>query len=343
MSDRPPVTLNVTIAPVDLPHALHVLPHQMRVWGGQVDDVQFVLDLHKSKGRYGEAADERRPGTERLLAELCAAHPDAQVRVVDYRPEVVAEVGRRWFGRPDVPPKHHYGGPVYSYFYGWHVARNDYVMHLDSDLLFGGGSQTWTREAIELLRTRPELLIASPLPGPPTPDGAFPPAVAAAHARTATPPRREDIGSLAYSFGAASTRLFLLDRARLMERVAPMELRRARLRSTLRAIAEGHAPFELPEGMFSREMQEHGLRRLDFLGSAPGLWSLHPAMRSDEFYRELPRLVERVESGDMPEAQLGDFDVNDSLIDWSSARAAARRQRWWLRLGRRARAALRGG
>lgn len=343
MSDRPPVTLSIAVAPVDLPHAIHTLPHQMRVWGGQVDDVQFVLDLHQSKGRYGEASDERRPGLERLLEELCAAHPDARVRVVDYAPATMAGVAERWFGRASVPAKNHYGGPIYAYFYGWDAARHDHVLHLDSDMLFGGGSATWTSEAIDLLRSRPDVLMASPLPGPPTPDGELPAAVFARHASSATPPRREPIDSIAYAFAAASTRLFLLDRRRLMDRVAPLELLRPRLRSTLRARAEGHEPYELPEGMLSREMQEHGLLRIDFLGSAPGLWSLHPAMRSDLFYRELPRLVERVEAGDMPAEQLGDYDVNDSLIDWSSARAAARGQRWWLRLGRRALSAVRGG
>jgi hypothetical protein len=145
-----PVTLEITVAPVDLRHAIHILPHHLRQWAGQVDDVQFTLDLHTSRGRFGEAAHERRAPFEALLAELCAAYTNAHVRVVDYSPESVAAVSDRFFGGRPVPPKNHWGSPFYSYFYGWHSARNDYVFHMDSDLLFGGGSQTWAAEAVGL-------------------------------------------------------------------------------------------------------------------------------------------------------------------------------------------------
>jgi hypothetical protein len=82
-------------------------------------------------------------------------------------------------------------------------------------------------------------------------------------------------------------------------------------------------------------MQQHGLSRLEFLGQAPGMWSLHPPYRSSNFYDNLPNLIQRIESGDIPEAQRGVHDVNDSLIDWSSAVAALKQNRWWKRLGQR--------
>jgi len=71
--------------------------------------------------------------------------------------------------------------------------------------------------------------------------------------------------------------------------------------------------------MLSRAMAEHGLLRIDFLGAAPGMWSLHPPYRSKLFYDSLPRLIQQVETGDIPEAQRGAYDINDSFIDWSSA------------------------
>lgn len=328
-----PVTLEITVAPVDLPHAVHILPHQMRQWAGQVDEVQFTLDLHQSRGRYGAGAEERRPQLEMLLDDLCDRWPNAHVREVDYSAAMTAEVGERFFGGLPVPAKHHYGGPIYSYFFGWHAARHDLVFHLDSDMLFGGGSQTWIREAVDLLRERPDVLLCSPLPGPPTADGRLPDRMVARHGQL---PSREPHSSLAYGFASCSTRLFLFDRARFVSRLVPVPLERPRLRSQLRARVEGHPRYELPERTITRRMRQMGLRRVDFLGSSPGMWSLHPALRSELFYRELPRLVAQVEAGDMPEAQLGDYDVNDSLIDWTTARAAARGQRWWMRFARQA-------
>jgi hypothetical protein len=57
------------------------------------------------------------------------------------------------------------------------------------------------------------------------------------------------------------------------------------------------------------------------------MWSLHPPFRTEEFYIRLPEIIKMVESGDMPEGQLGNYDLNDSIIDWSGPRAA----RLWYR------------
>jgi hypothetical protein len=331
----PPVTLEVTVAPVDLPVARHTLPHQLRQFGQQVAEIQFTLDLHKSRGRYGAAAEERRPMLETFLRELCDHHPNARVETVDYGVEANRAVAARFFGGREVPAKHHYGGPIYSYFYGWHAARHDLVFHVDCDMLFGGGSETWVEEAVGLLRSRADTILVSPFPGPP-PDTALSPDRMRRHAGRANRfPRRLPDEPSAYAFPTASTRLFLFDRAEFTERLAPLPLERPSARRFARAVVEGHAPYELPEATITRLMEERDLWRVDTLGSAPGMWSLHPPMRSDEFYKALPELVRHVEEGDVPEEQRGDFDVNDSMVDWSSARRAQRKQTWPRRLSRR--------
>ena len=88
----PPVTLQVNVAPTDFPHARHTLPHQLRQWGGQVQEVLFTFDLHRTAkgGRFGEGFEERLEPMRRLLEELCAAHPQARVEEVDYSSERLA-------------------------------------------------------------------------------------------------------------------------------------------------------------------------------------------------------------------------------------------------------------
>jgi hypothetical protein len=76
-------------------------------------------------------------------------------------------------------------------------------------------------------------------------------------------------------------------------------------------------------------MVKAGLSRVDFLGAEPGMWSLHPPFRSPEFYEALPRLIERIEASEVPETQRGDYDLNDSMLDWSSARRRAQVRRIW--------------
>ncbi|MCI2238421.1 hypothetical protein MO973_17710 [Paenibacillus sp. TRM 82003] len=333
---RQPVTLEITVSPTDWRHAVHVLPHQLRQLAGQVEAVQFTLNRQQSRGRWGDAAARGAAELEELLRELCERHPHARVREVDTSPAVRREVGERFFGGRPVPLKNHDGGPFYSYFFGWHTAPHDLVLHTDSDMLFGGGSPTWVAEAVDLLRSQPDVLCVAPLPGPPTPDGEFPERIRAQHTRMGGPPQRHEHPSLAYRLHGCSTRLWLFDRSTLAQRLGGMPLEAPRLRSALRARAEGNPPVELPEKSMSRRMNRLGLRRIDVLGTGPGMWSLHPTMRSEEFYAQLPEVVRRVEAGEVPPGQLGDYDVNDSFVDWSSAREALRRQTWQRRLARRA-------
>jgi hypothetical protein len=308
-------TLQISLAPSDLPHARVVLPHQLRTWAGQAEEVLLTVDGLRgaSHGRFAEGWEERRPGLDALLAEAATSHPNVRVAEVDYAPATRAAVAERFFGGQAVPEKDARGGPFYAYFFALSEARHDVVMHLDSDMLFGGGSQRWLGEASELLAARADALAVNPLGGPPTEDPA----------RWRDP--REPLPYLGFRCDSISSRICLLDRRRL----APLEVRpAARLRSRVKARVHGHPDAALPEDLLTAAMHARGMVRLDVLGSAPGMWSVHPPFRSERFYAELPALVERVERGDVPDEQRGEFDVADALFDWTEARAAFRRRRW---------------
>lgn len=322
MAQALPVTLQINVAPTDLPHATSVLPHQLRQLSGQVQEILFTLDLHRTAhgGRFGEAWEERRGPMEELLADLCRDRPGAHVSKVDYDAKVMGEIAESFFATPFMPEKDTKGAPIYPYFHGLYTAQHDLVMHLDSDLLFGGGSQTWVAEAVELLERHGDVLACNPLPGPPMDTPRL-------RRQSATP--FED-GAFAFRFPSLSTRLYLIDRRRLHERLLPLELKGPiRLVSRLKARLHGNPPYRAAEMVISDAMVQAGLSRVDFLGAEPGMWSLHPLFRSPDFYRELPRLIERVETGDVPEAQRGDYDLNDSMIDFSAARRRARLRRLW--------------
>jgi hypothetical protein len=332
------VTLQVNVAPVDFPHAEPVLSHQLRQWAGQVDEVIFTLDLHRSAGKYGRAWEERKPKLEALLKDLCERWPSARAVEVDYSPQVVEAVSKRFFGDVEIPVKDCFGAPFYAYFHGLWTAAGNYVLHMDADMMFGGGSQEWIAQAVALFDSRPDVLITGPLPGPPTESGQLPNAVVARHSGTqlfGSAPSREPHTSLAYRLGHMSTRLFMIDLGRLAARVGALELTRPRARTFSKA--ERHPRYLPAETSMSAAMRQRGLVRIDFLGDPPGMWALHPPYRSAAFYRELSELIRRIESGDVPEAQRGDYDVNDSMIDWNDVRAAIKRQRpAWKRALRRA-------
>jgi hypothetical protein len=252
----------------------------------------------------------------RLVDTCCAEHENARVVDVDYSPDVVRELAMAYFGRASLPVTDWNGTAFYAYFFGLWSARHRYVFHMDSDMLYGGGSSTWAKEAMDLLTGRPDVLLCSPLPGPPTDDGRL---------KSQTLPL-EPHTSLAYRAYSMNTRVFFMDTSRFHDRIGQLPLNRPPWRHVLRAAAEGRPPYELPEEIISQAMSRHGLLRIDFLGGDPGMWSVHPPYRSKLFYERLPRLVEAVETGKVPDAQRGDYDINDSMVDWTSARMSLRQK-----------------
>jgi hypothetical protein len=236
-------------------------------------------------------------------------------------------VAAEFFGGKKIPAKDFRGGPYYSYFFGLAEATHNLVLHADSDMLFGGGSDQWLAEAAAFLADEPKVLLAAPLPGPPAADGRL-------HSQVATPVPGHP---WCFDFDQMSSRLFLLDRQKLRRSIGALQPRRPPAwRDNVKALVEGNPPADLPEHLFTAAMRSRGLVRREFLGAEPGRWSLHPPYRCTNFYDRLEELVRRVEAGEMPEAQRGDHDINASLVDWTAALAALRENRWWKRWRRRA-------
>jgi hypothetical protein len=365
--------LQINMAPLDIRYISQTLPHQLRMLGGQVDEIQFTLDTHHSGGtRYStENHAEKLSELRRYLESVCKAVPEASVVEVDYSQSSISAVARAFTGGDFVPKKAWNGSPFHAYLYGVLRARNDYVFHIDSDMLFGGGSQRWVAEAIDLLDRNKNVLACYPLGGPPRQDGQL-------TKKTATwadgwlnghTSYSSALQHFAYSYPDISTRMFILDRRRFVSGefsiplVRPKWLRmlkalifhtsrylavqdslflltltldrrrimspspRAGLSGWRRALESfliERSPYLALEDCLSILALTKGFRFIGFLGADGGLWSLHPPYRSERFYAELPNLIKRIESDDVPDDQRGDFLLNDSMLDWSDVRPATR-------------------
>jgi hypothetical protein len=340
---REGVTLQINLAPGDFSYALHTVPHQLRQWEQQVQEVVFSLESHQSEGRYGREW-ENRDSLREFLDALCAGRPKARISVVDYSAAARGAVSAAFFGGRAAPLKSHRGAPFYAYFHGLLSARFNHVLHMDSDMLFGGGSQSWLDEARALLAGRPEVLFCSPFAGPPAPDGEIPDRVHARMVRWGGVIHGREPGAvLAYRFGDVSTRVFLVDRSRLRSELAPLRpshpglggrlgrkgASQTNVRRLLRARLRRLPHHGSAEGTLSQAMREAKLVRVDYLGRDPGMWSLHPVAHTEDLLRELPHILERVESGNIPEGQLGDYDINDSMLEGQSIHADAKNPSLW--------------
>lgn len=345
---RHPVTMQINTYPLDLPHLPRSIAHQMRTFGSQVDRTIVTVDVRAPQsGRYkGDAKGER---YARCLEELRALYGEFERKYenlsfveVDYSAEAKSAVSRFFFDRETIPDKAWDGGPFYCYFYGLRSAGEGYVLHMDGDMLFGGQSQAWIGEAIDLLREREDLLLVSPLAGPPHPDG-----LKGAHLNATADYTTETVGGRkAYRFRTVSTRIFLMDIARFQRKIGSLPLERPALSQRLRAFLLGNPPEALSaEMVLTNSVKAAGLGNMHFLGSGEGMYSLHPPFHFPAFHDALPGIIDRIERGDIPEGQRGDYDINQAMFDLSAAyrqhaghRRAARRLRdaahyWAARLG----------
>jgi len=331
MAERQGTAAQISTYPLDLRHFQHLLPHQIRAWKDQVDRIVVTIDTHQSAvGRFhGSNFSEMLEKLRRFLADLQQSCPQVQVAEVDYSPAMQRAIGQYFFGLDHLPPKAWNGEYFYALFYGLYVADAQYVVHFDSDMLFGGGSGTWMKEAIACMKERPDVLVTSPFPGPPRPDAQ----IFGHPAQERFKYSRERLPYPAYRFVHVSSRAFMLDLNRFKARpgvlpwLAPSPLQK------LKAHLLGQSGLTVgAELVMSKALERANLYRIDMLGTSPGMWSLHPPYRSEEFYNRLPAIIRAVEAGEIPEGQRGDFDLNDSMVDWSQARAANRWHKRYLRM-----------
>ena len=319
------VSLQVNLAPLDAPHAGYVLPHQLRALAAQVDEVVLTVDSSRNlSSRYRtEDYAEKQLKLQDILRDVCNQYPHARISHVDYSEEAIAEVAKFFTGTVSVPLRAADGSPIYAYLHGLHSATSEYVIHLDSDMFLGGGSQTWVSEAVSVLRNDPRVFAVNPLPGPPCADRRLRSQEGVAYPSVGADVR---LGA-AFRFEAVSTRVFLIDRSGFGSGAYVLPAVPPDMKRMIRAHLNNTPRVQPLENCLSVMMARTGLVRVDMLGSGKGMWSLHPNGRSAAFYRELPNLLRRVETGDIPEAQRGYHDVNDAFFDWSDERAANTRRR----------------
>jgi hypothetical protein len=304
------ITLQISLAPSDYRHAIHLLAHQIKVFEEQVDEILLTYDTHKSKGHFSNNWELNIDKMWDFLVDFSKSNIKIRLIKIDYSKSKNREIAQRYFRRKNIPAKDWRGGPFYTYFFGINEAKNNYVFHIDSDLFFGGMSKSWLEQALKLYKDDEQILFINPLAGPPKADGEL---IGQVYSKYKNKP-------FYFAFKSMSTRLFLINKDRLIN----FKLDNIRTRNIvhfLKAIFRGNPPFKLPEEILSSKLESNQMLRVDFMGNEPGLWSLHPPYRTSGFYDNLPEIINRIELNDFPESQKGFYDIVDEFVDWTEAKS----------------------
>lgn len=316
---KPPVSLQINLAPGDYPHARHILQHQLDSLSDHVDEIILTVDTKPGKGRFATGWKENEKKLYDILEKDIASKYPVKITPVNYDISIKKEVAAYFFRKDYIPEKDFRGGPFYSYFFGLHSASNDLVFHLDSDIFLGGKSKTWIAEAVSLFDCNDDLLTVSPLPGPPHPDDLL-----------IGQNIIKKIAISTYELDGMSTRVFMIDKAKFKSH--KLTLSKPSIQNQVKSVIEGNSNADLPEHIFQVYMKNLKLKRIDFLGNREGLWSLHPPYRTKGFYLNLKELIGKIEQNDLPPKQHGFYDIIDDVCDWSEARVKLKKNRWWKRI-----------
>lgn len=298
-------SLKISLSPRDIRFLGSILPHQLHFWHDMVDEVLLVLDLHG----YNSAEDQINiQHVYSLVNVLSQQFNKIKIIEVDYSAKSKLEISKAYFSGKDIPAKTHRYGPYFSYFFGLYHTKHDYVLNIDSDILFGGDNRQWIQEAISLLK-EDNIITCSPHPGPPRSDGKL----------IRQQGKIDDSPLRKIFFNTISTRIFFLHKPSFQKKICPIPVKIAKWPLLIRSIIRKMPVYQLPEDTISEIMQRKKLVRVDFLGTKEGIWSLHPPYRNEDFFLKLPNIIKRIEQNDLPEEQLGDYDLNHSMVDWSDA------------------------
>ena len=308
-----PVTIQINLAPNDYPIAKHLLKNQIDLFKDHVDEILLTIETKKSEGRFGLHWEENSSLLLNLIENLNV--DNVTIDYIDYAENTKRTIANFFFGGDFIPNKDYRGGPYYCYFYGLYKAKNNIIIHLDSDIFLGGKSEKWIYEAYQL-HIDGQAFTTSPLPGPPHPDDLL---------------KHQNIihkkSPYCYQLEGFSTRVFSIDKSIFENR--KLTLKKVNLKNQVKAIIKKQQPYVLPELLIHDYIKKYNLKRIDFLGSSPGLWTLHPPYKTNSFFLSIPNIMDKINQYDFAESQLGFFDIHDSLFDWSEARANLKEKTWW--------------
>lgn len=291
-------TLSILVARTDIPFIMQTIPHLVKEC--QFDFAERVLIVDTAPL---SASFRNRPGIGTLeqLRECCQKLLDKHVvdKLVDinYSKEYRKQVYKKHFGRNFTTTHDFRGYPILGSVFAIESAQSDYVVHFDSDMLLHQKvGANWIQAGINLMQKYPEVMFVSPRSGPPTLDGSL--------KQRGVHYERHEAGY--YRFTDFTSRKFLVDRKRL-ENILPLKLEWTSWKRRWMSHFTGKSALWSWEYMVSQQLKATEYVRADLEDSSA--WTLHTPDHGSAFIQALPQVIEKVESGNYPTEQAGDYDL----------------------------------
>ncbi|OCQ92695.1 hypothetical protein BCD64_08055 [Nostoc sp. MBR 210] len=304
LGQKPKVSFTVNACIVDTPFIDKILRSMMRSLDYPFSERLVALDPGKPSGKYLERQTGQIDELRTKLAQLQTEGIIDRVDEIPWDEELQRSVLKKYFGRDDIDVKDFDGAPIYQYLFALEQCTGDYILHVDSDVLFyrDATRQSWIDEGIEMLQANPSVVIATCEGGPPQAKSFL--------EKLTGRPAKSKPKKLWNKAGNVSTRYFLLDRQRLEKQVLPL------LQKDIK---------EPLENSITHTFKVKGFERWSMTA---GTWAIHPVEHGENFIKHLDDLMWAVENNVYPFKRSGKrwnmhTDGND-IKPWLNAIAQAK-------------------
>jgi hypothetical protein len=296
------ITLSLMVARTDVVWIKPMLEHLCKAHRPFVSKIVVFADTAPLGPGYRD-----RPGVgtmEQLYQVLEDTKKEGiidEIKDISYDSRIRKDIYRRHFGY-DIGVTHDFRGyPILGSIYAIENAGSDLVLHFDADVLFHQKAGTnWLAEATDLLDSREDVMFVAPHPGPPTKDCKL-------NQRRVRYRKEENY----FSFKQFSSRIFLMSLNKF-EQIIPMEPQYISMKRRIWQNITGKSACWNWEIFVSEKLKKTKFIRADLCNH--DYWTLHTPDHGPEFVKNLPQIIQKVESGWFPESQAGDYDM--ILKDW---------------------------
>ena len=265
--------------------------------------VSVIIDTGSPSGVLGSSlAQSNLEGLNQKLEKLQKGQ-SFKITAVSYEPKEIKEVNKLQFGH-DYSETHCFRGyPIYGSCNQFLETDSNYVLHLDSDMIFHEAPEfSWIQEGVRIMEENDDILCVLPKGGPPTHDRSL---------NQGTTHYQIDKKRGLYLFKNFTSRHYLMHRKRLLS-LFPMKPFWLSWREPLKSRIFGNGKMLCWETMVEQAVKKSSFWRADLMTDQA--WSLHPGDRSADFYQLLPQIIDSVDRNEFPEEQRGHFDLR--LNDW---------------------------
>ena len=265
----------------------------------------IVVDARKPKGVIGQSLQQSE--LSKILSILNEIKEKIFFEIEVFTPiqKDVLEISKIHFGKPYRETHCFRGYPVHGSIRQFHDHYSEYILHLDSDMLFYEEKGfSWIAAGIHMMEENKDILCVLPRGGPPALNGSL---------NQGSTEYQLDKKRGVFLFKNFTSRHYLIHRKRFLK-LLPMEPLWLSWREPIKSKFLGNGKMLCWESIVEKALYKSQLWRADLMTAKA--WSIHPGVRCERFTNLIPEIVNRVNLGEYPQQQAGYFDL--MLNSWGN-------------------------